>query len=99
MVYHIDKALYSNLQNRPNMPPEDIVSMQVALVNLAIHCYVEKIDYVDKVLETTEEIFNRLNLDQSVHSPASNQSYCQALLCSYSKLYVIHEKKFRVVIQ
>ena len=46
------------------MPPEDIVALQVALVNLAMHCYPERTDYVDKVLETTEDIFNRLNLDQ-----------------------------------
>ncbi|KAH3887928.1 hypothetical protein DPMN_011950 [Dreissena polymorpha] len=50
------------------MPPEDIVALQVALINLALKCYPDKIEYVDKVLETTEEIFNRLNLD---HSPGS----------------------------
>ena len=48
------------------MPPEDIVSLQVALINLALKCYPTQVDYVDKVLETTEEIFNRLNLDQWV---------------------------------
>ncbi|CAC5406079.1 VPS35 [Mytilus coruscus] len=52
------------IQNRPDMPPEDIVSLQVALINLALKCYPDKVEYVDKVLETTEEIFNRLNLDQ-----------------------------------
>ena len=49
------------------MPPEDIVSLQVALINLALKCYPTQVDYVDKVLETTEEIFNRLNLDQWEH--------------------------------
>ena len=52
------------LQTREEMAPEAIVSLQVALINLALKCYPERIDYVDKVLETTEEIFNRLNLDQ-----------------------------------
>lgn len=51
------------IQNRSDMPAEDIVSLQVALINLAIKCYPDKINYVDKVLETTEEIFHRLNLD------------------------------------
>jgi len=46
------------------MPPEDIVALQVALVNLALKCYPDRTDYADKVLETTEEIFHRLNLDQ-----------------------------------
>jgi len=53
-----------SLQSRPDMPPEDIVCLQVALINLALHCYPDKIEYVDRVLENTEEIFNRLNLDQ-----------------------------------
>ena len=53
-------------QNRRDMPPEDIVSMQVALLNLALKCYPTHVDYVDKVFEATEEIFNMLNLDQSV---------------------------------
>lgn len=46
------------------MPAEEIVALQVALVNLAIKCYPQKVEYVDKVFETTEEIFNRLNIDQ-----------------------------------
>ena len=53
-------------QTREEMAPEAIVSLQVALINLALKCYPDRIDYVDKVLETTEEIFNRLNLDQWV---------------------------------
>jgi len=51
------------IQNRPDMAPEDIVALQVALINLALQCYPDRIDYADKVLETTEEIFHRLNLD------------------------------------
>jgi vacuolar protein sorting-associated protein 35 len=51
------------IQNRPDMPPEDIVALQVALINLALKCYPDRIDYVDKVLETTEDIFHRLSLD------------------------------------
>lgn len=62
------------IQNRPDMPPEDIVSLQVALINLALKCYPDKVDYVDKVLETTEEIFNRMNLDHLEHgSPVSKE--------------------------
>ena len=65
-IDYIDKILTLTIlfQNRPDMPPEDIVSLQVALINLALKCYPDKVDYVDKVLETTEDIFNRLNLDQ-----------------------------------
>ncbi|KAK2177624.1 hypothetical protein NP493_589g02015 [Ridgeia piscesae] len=58
------------IQSRPDMPPEDIVCLQVALINLALHCYPDKIEYVDRVLENTEEIFNRLNLDHLESSSA-----------------------------
>ncbi|ESO10541.1 hypothetical protein HELRODRAFT_96873 [Helobdella robusta] len=58
------------LQNRTNTPIEDVVSLQVSLINLAIKCYPEKIDYVDKVLETTDEIFHKLNLDHVEASTA-----------------------------
>lgn len=58
------------IQTRQDMPPEDIVSLQVALINLALKCYPDRVDYVDKVLETTEEIFNRLNLDHLEHQTA-----------------------------
>lgn len=54
------------LKNRPDMPPEDIVALNVALVNLALKCYPGRHNYVDKVLETTEEIFHKMNLDQYV---------------------------------
>lgn len=51
-------------QSRQDMPSEDIVSLQVSLINLAMKCYPERVDYVDKVLESTVEIFNKLNLEQ-----------------------------------
>ena len=52
------------VQSRSDMPTEDIVALQVSLVNLALKCYPDRVDYVDKVLEYTEEIFSKLNLAQ-----------------------------------
>lgn len=49
------------------MPLEDTVSLQVALVNLAQKVYPERVDYVDKVLETTIQILERLNMDKLVY--------------------------------
>lgn len=46
------------------MPTEDIVALQVSLINLALKCYPERVDYVDKVLLYTSEIFSKLNLAQ-----------------------------------
>lgn len=48
------------------MPLEDTISLQVALVNLAQKVYPDRVDYVDKVLETTIQILERLNMDKWV---------------------------------
>lgn len=48
------------------MPLEDTVSLQVALVNLAQKVYPDRVDYVDKVLETTIQILERLNMEKLV---------------------------------
>jgi vacuolar protein sorting-associated protein 35 len=46
------------------MPSEDIVALQVSLINLANKVYPERVDYVDKVLGKTTEIFNKFNLER-----------------------------------
>lgn len=46
------------------MPVQDIVALHTTVLNLAVKCYADRIDYVDKVLEITETIFNNMNLDQ-----------------------------------
>lgn len=46
------------------MPLEDTVSLQVSLVSLAQKVYPDRVDYVDKVLETTIQILDRLNMDK-----------------------------------
>ncbi|OQR74415.1 vacuolar protein sorting-associated protein 35-like [Tropilaelaps mercedesae] len=50
------------IQSREDMPAQDIIALQVALVNLAIKCYRDRIDYVDLVLNKTAEIFGRLGV-------------------------------------
>ncbi|XP_074102802.1 vacuolar protein sorting-associated protein 35-like isoform X1 [Cotesia typhae] len=52
------------IEIRQDMPPEDIVSLQVALINLAHKCYPDRVDYVDKVLFTTVQIFKKLNVEK-----------------------------------
>ena len=51
-------------QSRSEMPTEDMVALQVSLINLALKCYPDRVDYVDKVLQYTSEIFSKLNLTQ-----------------------------------
>ncbi|XP_044735777.1 vacuolar protein sorting-associated protein 35 isoform X2 [Chrysoperla carnea] len=50
------------IQTRQDMPPEDIVSLQVALINLAHKCYPKRVDYIDKVMSTTVKIFEKLGI-------------------------------------
>ncbi|XP_034949457.1 vacuolar protein sorting-associated protein 35 isoform X1 [Chelonus insularis] len=58
------------IQTRQDMPPEDIVSLQVALINLAHKCYPDRVDYVDKVLNTTVQIFQKLNIENLEYNSA-----------------------------
>lgn len=52
------------VQLRTDMALEDTVSLQVALVSLAQKVYPDRVDYVDKVLETTAQILDRLNMSK-----------------------------------
>ncbi|XP_046737836.1 vacuolar protein sorting-associated protein 35 isoform X3 [Diprion similis] len=58
------------IQTRQDMPPEDIVSLQVALINLAHKCYPDRVDYIDKVLSTTVQIFQKLNIERLEYNSA-----------------------------
>jgi hypothetical protein len=41
------------------MPLDDVVALYTSLVNLALKCYPSHIDYVDKALECTLEVFKK----------------------------------------
>jgi vacuolar protein sorting-associated protein 35 len=70
------------VQVRTDMPLEDIVSLQVALVSLAQKVYPTRVDYVDKVLETTAQILDRLNMSNISNSLTVNQELSRLLrLC------------------
>ncbi|KAF5299578.1 hypothetical protein FQR65_LT09383 [Abscondita terminalis] len=53
----------SIITNRQDLPVEDMVSLQVALVNLALKCYPDRVDYVDKVMLSSAEVFHRLGME------------------------------------
>ncbi|XP_035680278.1 vacuolar protein sorting-associated protein 35-like isoform X2 [Branchiostoma floridae] len=83
-------------QARQDMPTEDIVSLQVSLINLALKCYPEKIQYVDKVLETTVQIFNKLNLEHLENSSAVSKELSRLLkipIDSYNNVLTVLELK------
>lgn len=51
------------IKGKKDMPPEDIVSLQVSLINMAHKCYPERIDYVDTVLDVTKKLFENIGLE------------------------------------
>uniref|UniRef100_A0A2P2HXC5 Vacuolar protein sorting-associated protein 35 n=1 Tax=Hirondellea gigas TaxID=1518452 RepID=A0A2P2HXC5_9CRUS len=55
------------IKSRPELPLEDMVSLQVSLVNLAQQCYSSRLDLVDSVLANTAHIFDNLNITK-IHS-------------------------------
>lgn len=69
----------SILQCRIDMPPEDKVSLQVALMNLTLKCYSERVDYVDKVLQTTVDIFVKLKVEKVGYKSAVSRELCRLM--------------------
>lgn len=51
------------ISSRQYLPSEDIVALQVSLINLALKCYPDRVDYIDKVMLNTVECFHRLGID------------------------------------
>ncbi|KAI1890201.1 hypothetical protein AGOR_G00171240 [Albula goreensis] len=67
------------IQSRQDMAVEDAVSLQVSLINLALKCYPDRVDYVDKVLESTVEIFTKLNLEHIASGSAVSRELMRLL--------------------
>ncbi|GIY05603.1 vacuolar protein sorting-associated protein 35 [Caerostris extrusa] len=62
------------IQSRQGMPSEDTVALQVSLINLALKCYPDRVDYVDKVLETTVSIFEKCGVKRvDYNTPVSKE--------------------------
>lgn len=84
------------VQVRTDMPLEDTVSLQVALVSLAQKVYPDRVDYVDKVLETTCQILGRLNMNNISHFLSVNQELSRLLrICIdfYNNVLIIIQLK------
>lgn len=85
------------VQTRTDMPLEDTVALQVALVNLAQKVYPDRVDYVDKVLETTTQILENLNMSSIPHTLSVNQELSRLLrVCIdfYNSVLTILELKY-----
>lgn len=59
------EQISSIISTRQYLPPEDMVALQVALVNLALKCYPERVDYIDKVMLNSVEMFQLFGMERS----------------------------------
>lgn len=68
------KQISEIINSRPNMPVQDIVALHSTVLNLAVKCYIDRLDYVDKIFEITEAIFCNMNLDHiQSNTPVSKE--------------------------
>ncbi|KAJ8961970.1 hypothetical protein NQ317_000889 [Molorchus minor] len=65
----------SIIANRQYLPPEDMVALQVALVNLALKCYPDRIDYIDQVMLASVESRPVQNFLGQINNGASYRNY------------------------
>lgn len=54
----------SIISNRQYLPPEDMIALHVGLVNLALKCYPNRVDYIDKVMLSSVEVLQNLGMDR-----------------------------------
>lgn len=67
-LFHVfSEEISSIIKARPDMPPEDIVSLEVSLMNLAHKCYQERIDLIDTVLDNTKQLFANAEIQVVEH--------------------------------
>ncbi|XP_063905810.1 vacuolar protein sorting-associated protein 35 isoform X2 [Zophobas morio] len=86
----------SIITTRQYLPPEDMIALQVALVNLALKCYPDRIDYIDKVMLTSVEVFQRLGLEHLESSSLVSKELQKLLkipLDNYNNLLIILKLK------
>ncbi|BES91758.1 vacuolar protein sorting [Nesidiocoris tenuis] len=84
------------IQTRVDMPTEDMIALQVALANLALKCYPDRVDYVDQVLQTTCENFERLNLTKVEYSSQVSRELMKLLaipIGAYNNILTVLELK------
>ncbi|UYV66973.1 VPS35 [Cordylochernes scorpioides] len=77
------------IQCRVDMSPEDRVSLQAALVTLALKCYPERADYVDQVLGATADLLGGSPADHS--SPVGREllKLLKSLVSAYNNLLAL----------
>lgn len=72
------------------MPLEDTISLQVALLSLAQKVYPDRVDYVDKVLGTTTQILESLEMNKYVWQMNGNDRHQPNHLYIYFSVFLIY---------
>ncbi|CAH1715227.1 unnamed protein product [Aphis gossypii] len=64
----------ANIIQSRDLPLEDTVSLQAAMVGLALKCYPDNLDYVDKSLQTISDTFAKRKIEKISHkNPVSRE--------------------------
>lgn len=82
-LFEVFNSQIANIvQIRTDMPLEDTISLQVALMTLAHKVYPGHLEYVDSVLNNTIQILERLQMSNISYESIVNQELCRLLrLC------------------
>jgi vacuolar protein sorting-associated protein 35 len=86
------EQLVGLVKARPDLPIQDISALLVSICNLALSCYPDKLDYVDKVLSYAKDKTAEFVNSPDLHSPATQNNFLSLLLSpisSYSNLLTI----------
>jgi len=78
-IFEIFNAYAAKIvEQRTNMKPEDVLSLEISLLNFSLKCYPDRLDYVDKVLEFTANAMKQKDISNVETS--SNHSVAKALI-------------------
>ncbi|XP_004535860.1 vacuolar protein sorting-associated protein 35 isoform X2 [Ceratitis capitata] len=78
-LFEVFSVQVANIVQRMDMPLEDTISLQIALLSLAQKVYPDRVDYVDKVLGTTTQILDSLEMNNISHFLSVNQELSRLL--------------------
>lgn len=89
-LYEIFFEQVMNLANAQHLPIQDTTALLVSLANLALNIYPERLDYVDQVLDYTNQKVKQHANSADLHSPEAQTNILNILLApvkSYVSLF------------
>lgn len=68
------------IEGRESLELDDVLSMEASLMHLALTCYPEQIEYIDKIMETTGDIINQYLISNNLKSLPSSSSASREII-------------------